>query len=80
MHATAIESINYLKETQASLDSSVTLRLKSLDEFSENLRQNLLKVNTNERRVAQNEKMIRDFKNDDIFINAWNNYTNVYQE
>ena len=35
-------------------------------------------VQTNEHRVLKNERSMNEFKNDDMFINAWNNYVNVY--
>ena len=55
-------------------------RLTILDEFSQNLKDNLARVELNEARVLQGEKKLDDFQNDDVFQHAWQNYTVVYQE
>ena len=75
-----MNEIEMLRDEFRNQDDDVNYRLKILDEFKESLKKNSHMIQTNEYRVTQNEILIKDFKNDDIFINAWNNYANVYYE
>jgi len=58
----------------------VAQRLTILDEFSQNLKDNLARIELSEARVLQSQRKLDDFQDDDVFQHAWQNYAKVYQE
>ena len=54
--------------------------MKILDEFSQNLKDNLAQIEINTDRSQRCEKRLDEFINDDVFKNSWNNYANIYTQ
>jgi hypothetical protein len=80
MNQVASDSITSLADRFTEQDTRIHERLKILDEFSQTLKANLTRVEMMDRKINSNEKIISDFKDADVFRNAWDNYVAVYQE
>ena len=61
------QKLEVLRQETSQQERVVEERLKILDEFSQNLKDNLARIEINEDRMLKSEAKLEQFQNDDVF-------------
>ena len=61
------QKLDALRQDTSQQERQVAERLKILDEFSQNLKDNLARIEINEDRMLKIEAKLDEFQNDDVF-------------